>query len=110
MRCVLTETTHDRSTKAGGRNEQEHVCAVVGSPFRHRTGVRGNSSGPTQPAITEEQAHALGVDAYIYLYPLVTMDITRKQFTNTYGNYYLKRAIVIRLGLGANLPEMQSIR
>jgi hypothetical protein len=33
------------------------------------------------------------------------MDITRKQFTNTYGNYYLKRAIVIRLGLGANLPE-----
>ena len=27
-----------------------------------------------------------------------------------YGNYYLKRAIVAQLGLGANLPEMRFIR
>src|SRR5262249_50074298 len=26
--------------------------------------------------------HAIAVDAYLYFYPLVTMDITRKQFTN----------------------------
>jgi hypothetical protein len=32
--------------------------------------------------LTEDQAHAIGVDAYIYFYSLVTMDITRKQFTN----------------------------
>jgi hypothetical protein len=31
------------------------------------------------PAITQEAAHAIGVDAYVYLYPLVSMDITRKQ-------------------------------
>ena len=24
---------------------------------------------------------------------------------NTHGNYYLKRAIIAQLGLGANLPE-----
>jgi hypothetical protein len=35
------------------------------------------------PKLTEEQAHAIGVNAYVYLYPLVTMDITRKQLTNT---------------------------
>jgi hypothetical protein len=34
------------------------------------------------PAITEQEAHAIGVDAYVYFYPLVTMDVTRKQFTN----------------------------
>lgn len=35
--------------------------------------------------ITEEQAHAIGMDAYVYFYPLITMDVTRKQLTNTNG-------------------------
>lgn len=35
-----------------------------------------------ESAITEQEAHAIGVDAYVYFYPLVTMDLTRKQFTN----------------------------
>jgi hypothetical protein len=35
-----------------------------------------------QSKITSEEAHAIGVDAYIYFYPLLSMDITRKQFTN----------------------------
>lgn len=37
-----------------------------------------DASGP----LTEEEAHSIGVNAYIYLYPLVTMDITRRQLTN----------------------------
>ena len=32
--------------------------------------------------ISEQDAHAIGVDAYIYFYPLVSMDITRLQSTN----------------------------
>jgi len=46
------------------------------------------TSGPpalaqaTASTITEQEAHAIGVDAYLYFYPLVSMDITRKQFTN----------------------------
>jgi len=32
--------------------------------------------------ITEQAAHAIGIDAYIYFYPLLSMDITRRQFTN----------------------------
>ncbi|MFU2328633.1 DUF1254 domain-containing protein [Pseudomonas sp. NFX98] len=35
-----------------------------------------------QSKITAEEAHAIGVDAYVYFYPLLTMDITRQQFTN----------------------------
>ncbi|MFK9083601.1 DUF1254 domain-containing protein [Pseudomonas neuropathica] len=35
-----------------------------------------------QAKMTAEEAHAIGVDAYVYFYPLLTMDITRKQFTN----------------------------
>jgi hypothetical protein len=35
-----------------------------------------------QTGITEQEAHAIGVDAYIYFYPLISMDLTRKQSTN----------------------------
>ena len=32
--------------------------------------------------ISAQDAHSVGVTAYLYLYPLVTMDLTRKQLTN----------------------------
>jgi hypothetical protein len=31
---------------------------------------------------TEVDAQTIAVNAYVYFYPLVTMDVTRKQFTN----------------------------
>jgi hypothetical protein len=36
----------------------------------------------TPLAIAEEEAHAIGVDAYVYFYSLITMDVTRRQLTN----------------------------
>ena len=47
----------------------------------------GAAAAPTALAqsaapITEQEAHAIAVDAYIYFYPLLSMDISRKQFTN----------------------------
>src|SRR5271156_4025405 len=34
------------------------------------------------PSLTAEQADAIGVDAYIYFYPMILMDLTRKQSIN----------------------------
>jgi len=31
---------------------------------------------------SEKEAHEIGVDAFIYFFPLVPMDLTRKQFAN----------------------------
>ena len=40
------------------------------------------AQGGATPTITEAEAHAIAVDAYIYFYPLLSMDISRKTFTN----------------------------
>lgn len=32
--------------------------------------------------LSEQEVQAIGVDAYLYFYPLVTMDLTRRQMTN----------------------------
>ena len=34
------------------------------------------------PTLTGDQTNAIALDAYVYFYSLVTMDVTRKQMTN----------------------------
>ena len=34
------------------------------------------------PAITEPEAQAIAVDAYVYFYSLISIDVTRRQATN----------------------------
>jgi hypothetical protein len=35
-----------------------------------------------QSALTEQETQAIALDAYIYFYPIMSMDLSRKQFTN----------------------------
>ena len=55
------------------------LCAtlLVGALANHST----PATAQTAP-LGEQEAKAIAVDAYLYLYPLVTMDLTRRQMTN----------------------------
>jgi hypothetical protein len=37
--------------------------------------------------VSETEAHSIGIDAYLYFYSLVTMELTREQLTNVERNY-----------------------
>lgn len=53
-------------------------------------------------AISDQEAHAIGVSAYLYFYPIITMDVSRKQFTNVEPGKEIGYA---PMNMFANVPE-----
>jgi hypothetical protein len=64
-------------------------------------GFSASTARAAEP-ISEQEAHAIGVDAYIYFYPLLSMDITRKQFTNIEPGKALGKG---PMNMFVNVPE-----
>ncbi|MGB7097640.1 MAG: DUF1254 domain-containing protein [Xanthobacteraceae bacterium] len=54
------------------------IALIVGVLF----GPVLSLAAQAQSAITEEEAHAIGVNAYLYFYPLISFDVTRLYSTN----------------------------
>ena len=60
------------------------------------------SAAQAEPAVTEDEAYSIGVQAYLYFYPLVTMEISRKQFTNVAAGKELGKG---PMNTFTNVPE-----
>src|SRR5215471_7953641 len=58
------------------------MSAMLAALFSGAFFITSSSTVDAQTAITEQEAHAVATDAYVYFYPLVVMDLTRKQSTN----------------------------
>ena len=54
------------------------ACAIALFRFLPFTGTLAQSA----VTVTEQEAYEIGVEAYTYLYPLVLMDVTRRQAVN----------------------------
>ena len=61
------------------------LCLGVAASAVMSTGVKAAS-------ITEQDAQSIARDAYLYFYPLVTMDVTRKQLTECRARERARRA------------------
>jgi len=63
--------------KSGGKCGDCAVCYV-------RCALTTDTSAPcfATPAISDNDARQFGIDAYVYLYPLISMDVTRRVSTN----------------------------
>ncbi len=62
------------------------------------------ASAQATETISEKEAHAIGVSAYLYFYSLVTMDVTRKQLTNVAK----AEGIHAPMNMFANIPAFPS--
>lgn len=65
-------------------------------------GIAVTQPAQAGPALTPQEAEAIGVDAYLYFYPLLSMDVTRKQFTNLPAGKAFGKG---PMNLFANMPE-----
>lgn len=59
------------------RSTQRTILCGLSAAALSVTGLTGHTAH-----ITQEAAHAIGMDAYVYFYSLLSMDVTRRQFTN----------------------------
>ena len=52
--------------------------------------------------VSEEEAYTIGAEAYLYFYPLITMDLTRKQSINVEPGKSVGHA---PMNMFANIPQ-----
>jgi hypothetical protein len=74
-------TLDRRSILLGGTTLAAASALGVGAQVA-TTQVHAQQLPPVPAAPTEQEARAIAVDAYLYFYSLISMDITRKVFTN----------------------------
>jgi hypothetical protein len=61
------------------------IALLLNLPVALALAISGGAPARAQgspPAITEAEAHAIAVDAYVYFYSLISIDVTRRQATN----------------------------
>ena len=78
----MTPTGGTIATCRNPRRRAALAAAVAGLSMTCIAGGSLVTAARAQTGITEQEAHAIGVEAYVYFYSLVTMEVTRRQFTN----------------------------
>jgi len=83
LAAARTRSASEEKSMLQKPNRRLIIAGAVTVAFAIGTiaGRSGAVAAEVKP-ISEQEASAIAVDAYLYFYPLVTMDITRRQMTN----------------------------
>jgi hypothetical protein len=103
------------------RHKQNILVAALafGLIVTHWSGAACSAAPATSPAasLTADEAQTIAQEAYIYFYPLVLMDVSRKHFTNIEAGRMFARGPMNTFshafvssdgGLGTSLREIPS--
>jgi hypothetical protein len=102
--AARTDEFHHQTARQNARRRRI-ASAVLALPAMLATALAGiapPSVARAAEAISGQDAHSVGVTAYLYFYPLVTMDLTRKQLTNVAK---ASSGINAPMNTFANIPE-----
>jgi hypothetical protein len=58
------------------------LCAISSIVLAGAIAAEPRGAAAQSEAVSEQEANTIAVNAYLYLYPLVTMDLTRRQMAN----------------------------
>src|SRR5262249_13390870 len=107
LRCGAGRVRHASASSSRSRHCGEYpmkrqlLAGIVGAALIGSSLIAPMQAS-AQTAVTEQEAHAIGVEAYLYFYSLVTMDLTRRQSTNIEAGKELGKG---PMNMFVNVPE-----
>jgi hypothetical protein len=91
-----------KTLKTSEKKEADMLKRILPLTLSVCLGTAAAPAALAQTSITEQEAQAIAADAYVYFYPLLSMEITRRQFTNVAPGKEMAKG---PMNLFSNVPE-----
>ena len=82
FRCRMQKKSAGNKPSGDKTSASGQERFIISDDRRHQHGEKASQTTSPTAVLSDAEAHDIGVEAYIYGYPLVTMEMTRRVMTN----------------------------